>query len=236
MEIAEGELSRQEVKKGIRSLLYPSAGIAERNRGFPWTKRALDMTLAGTGLVLSFPLWGIIALAIKLEDGGPVFYGQERVGKGGELFKSRKFRSMIVESDKEFGPRQAGENDNRVTAIGRLLRATALDELPQLWNILIGDMSFVGPRALLPAEIEVNGGGELIPLEKFPGYEERHRVRPGLTGIAQIYAPRDVPRRHKFRYDLIYIQNQSLRLDLKLIAMSFWITFRAKWEHRGSKI
>jgi len=122
-----------------------------------------------------------------------------------------------------------------MTRIGRFLRATALDEVPQLWNILKGDMSFVGPRALLPEEIEVNGDGELIPLEKIPGYEERHRVRPGLTGLAQIYASRDIPRSQKFKYDLLYIKKQSFWLDLKLIGLSFWITLRGKWEHRGRK-
>jgi lipopolysaccharide/colanic/teichoic acid biosynthesis glycosyltransferase len=96
-------------------------------------------------------------------------------------------------------------------------------------------MSFVGPRALLPGEIEVNGNGELIPLEKIPGYEARHRVRPGLTGLAQVYAPRDIPRRYKFKYDLLYIKKQSFWLDLKLIMLSIWITLRGKWEYRGKK-
>jgi len=111
-----------------------------------------------------------------------------------------------------------------------------MDELPQLWNIFKGDMSFVGPRALVPEEIEVNGLGAAVPLEKIPGYEARHRVRPGLTGVAQVYAARDVPRRHKFRYDLLYIRRQSVWLDLKLILLSFWITFRGRWEHRGRKL
>ena len=119
--------------------------------------------------------------------------------------------------------------------MGGFLRATALDELPQLWNILKGDMSFVGPRALLPAEIELGGNGDLVPLEAIPGYHARHRVRPGLTGVAQVYAARSIPRRQKFRFDLLYIRKQSLWLDLKLIALSFWITARAKWEHRGRK-
>jgi lipopolysaccharide/colanic/teichoic acid biosynthesis glycosyltransferase len=180
-------------------------------------------------------LWLGIALAIKWEDGGPILYGQERVGQRGRKFRSWKFRSMIPNSDEQFGPMQAKEGDDRITRVGRILRSTALDELPQLWNILKGDMSFVGPRALLPEEIEVNGNGELIPLEKIPEYEERHRVRPGLTGLAQIYAPRDIPRRHKFKYDLIYIKNRSFWLDLKLIGLSVWITLRGKWEHRGKK-
>ena len=111
-----------------------------------------------------------------------------------------------------------------------------MDELPQLWNIFRGDMSFVGPRALRPGEIEVTGNGQFEGLEDVPGFQERCRVRPGLTGIAQIFAPRDIPRRHKFRYDRIYIRRQSLGLDLRLVALSFWITFRGRWETRGSKL
>ncbi len=97
-------------------------------------------------------------------------------------------------------------------------------------------MSFVGPRALLPAEIELGGNGEPVPLETIPGYHARHRVRPGLTGVAQVYAPRSLPRRQKFRLDLLYIRKQSLWLDLRLIVLSFWITARGRWEHRGRKL
>jgi lipopolysaccharide/colanic/teichoic acid biosynthesis glycosyltransferase len=175
----------------------------------------------------------LIAAAIKLDDGGPVFYGQERVGQAARRFRSWKFRSMVVGAEQR---RQAAEGDARVTRVGRLLRATALDELPQLWNIFVGEMSFVGPRALLPEEIEVHGRGESVPLEAIPGYEMRHRVRPGLTGVAQVFAPRDLPRRHKFRYDLLYIRRQSFLLDLRLILLSFWITFRGAWERREGKL
>jgi lipopolysaccharide/colanic/teichoic acid biosynthesis glycosyltransferase len=198
-------------------------------------KRTFDAVLAGVGLLVSAPLCALIALAILLEDGRPVFYGQERVGKEGKRFKTWKFRSMVPDSDQKFGPLQAAENDHRITRVGKILRATALDELPQLWNILRGDMSFVGPRALLPEEIEVSGDGQLVPLEEIPGYHKRHVLPPGLTGLAQVYAPRDIPRRHKFRYDLLYIKRQSFWLDLKLIALSFWITFRGKWEARTRK-
>ena len=199
-------------------------------------KRSFDVFLSGLGLLGSAPLWGLIAVCIKVGDGGPVFYGQDRVGVGGRRFKSWKFRSMVPDSDRRFGPLQAADADRRITRVGRLLRATAMDELPQLWNIFKGDMSFVGPRALLPEEIEVSGNGEPIPMERIPGYEARHRVRPGLTGVAQVYAARDIPRRHKFRYDRLYIRRQSFSLDLRLIALSFWITFRGKWEHRGAKL
>lgn len=117
----------------------------------------------------------------------------------------------------------------------RTLRATAMDELPQLWNILKGDLSFVGPRPLMPREIEANGTREAVPLETIPGYTACHAILPGLTGIAQVYAERDVPRRHKFRYDLIYVRRRSFFLDLRLILLSFWITFRGRWDYRGRR-
>jgi lipopolysaccharide/colanic/teichoic acid biosynthesis glycosyltransferase len=202
----------------------------------PAAKRLLDITLSGAGLVLSAPLWLLLAVAIRLEDGGPVFYSQERTGEGGRTFRVWKFRSMVPDAEKHVGALQAAENDPRVTRIGRVMRATAMDELPQLWNIFAGDMSFVGPRALRPGEIEVLGTGRLETLEAVPGYAERCRVRPGLTGIAQIYAPRDIARRNKFRYDRLYIARQGLWLDVRLIAVSFWITFRGRWETRGSKV
>jgi lipopolysaccharide/colanic/teichoic acid biosynthesis glycosyltransferase len=110
-----------------------------------------------------------------------------------------------------------------------------MDELPQLLSIFRGDMSFVGPRALRPGEIEVHGNGRHEALEEVPGFAERCRVPPGLTGVAQIFAPRDIPRRQKFRYDRVYIRRQSFWLDLQLIALSFWITARGTWEVRGRK-
>lgn len=198
-------------------------------------KRALDVTLSGVGLLLSAPIWGLIALAVKLEDGGPVFFSQDRVGIGGKPFRAMKFRSMIPDAEAKVGALQASLNDSRITRVGHLLRATAADELPQLWNIFRGDMSFVGPRALRPGEIEVGSGGEHVRLEDVPGFEARCQVRPGLTGVAQIYAPRDIPRRNKFQYDRIYLRTQSFWLDLRLIALSFWISFRGTWEARERK-
>jgi lipopolysaccharide/colanic/teichoic acid biosynthesis glycosyltransferase len=216
-------------------LVVPAEARARRQPTVPPGKRWFDVILSAVGLLASAPLWGLIALIIKLDDGGPIFYAQERVGKHGRHFRSLKFRSMAPDSDRLFGPRQASEADARITAAGRWLRATAMDELPQLWNILRGDMSFVGPRALMPEEVEVGGFGQVVPLEKIPGYHERHRVTPGLTGVAQIYADRDIPRRHKFKYDLLYVRRQRFGLDVRLILLSFWITFRGKWEVRGPK-
>jgi lipopolysaccharide/colanic/teichoic acid biosynthesis glycosyltransferase len=199
------------------------------------TKRALDVVLSGAGLLMSLPLGALVALAIKLEDGGSVFYGQERVGQSGTAFRVLKFRSMVPNAEAAVGAVQASARDPRVTRVGRVLRATALDELPQLLSIFCGHMSFVGPRALRPGEIEVHGDGRMEALEDVPGFAERCRVRPGLTGVAQVYAPRDLPRRQKFRYDRVYIQRQSFVLDVRLILLSFWITCRGTWEARDRK-
>ena len=198
-------------------------------------KRSLDVTLSGVGLVASAPLWPVIAAAIKLDSRGPIFYAQDRVGEGGRAFTVLKFRSMVADAERTVGPRQAHAADARITRVGRLLRATAMDELPQLVNIFRGDMSFVGPRALRPEEIDSAGDGVPLPLSAVPGFAERCAVPPGLTGIAQIYAPRDVSRRQKFRFDLLYVRRRSFVLDLRLILLSFWITLRGTWEKREKK-
>ena len=199
-------------------------------------KRLFDISLSSLGLIGSAPLWVLFSLAIIIEDGWPLFYSQERVGRNGRVFRALKFRSMIRDAEKETGPVQAVENDPRVTRTGRILRKTAMDELPQLINILKGDMSFVGPRSLRPREKEVHGSADEMNIEDIPGYQERLAVRPGLTGLAQVYLPSDALRREKFRYDLLYIEKQSFLFDLKLIFLSFWITFRGKWESREGKI
>jgi lipopolysaccharide/colanic/teichoic acid biosynthesis glycosyltransferase len=197
-------------------------------------KRLFDLLVSGLGLLLLSPIWALAAGAIKLEDGGPVFFSQARVGRGGRPFKAYKFRSMIVDAGDP--ARQAAENDTRITRVGRVLRATAMDELPQLWNIFRGDMSVVGPRPLMPGEIEAQGDGRLVALEAVPGFSQRHSVRPGLTGLTQVFAPRDVPRARKFRLDLLYIRRGNFCLDLWLVALSFWITLRGRWERREPKV
>jgi lipopolysaccharide/colanic/teichoic acid biosynthesis glycosyltransferase len=199
-------------------------------------KRFFDILLSSAGLIGSSPLWVLFSLAILFEDGLPVFYYQERVGRNGRIFRAIKFRSMVNDAEKNTGPVQAVENDPRVTKTGRILRATAMDELPQLINILKGDMSFVGPRALRPKEKEVHGNPDETDIENVPGYSERLAVKPGLTGPAQVYLPSDAIRKEKFTYDLLYIKNRSFLLDLKLIFLSFWITFRGRWETRDKKI
>ena len=198
-------------------------------------KRLLDVALSGAGLIASSPVWVIVAAAIKIDSRGPVFFTQARVGEGGRQFDAVKFRSMVHGAEAGVGPVQATAHDPRVTRVGRVLRATALDELPQLWNIFRGDMSFVGPRALRPNEIEPAGDGRAVPLEAVPGFTTRCTVTPGLTGLAQIYLRRDVTRRQKFRLDLLYVRRRSFMLDVRLILLSFWITFRGTWEARGQK-
>ncbi|MFA5909834.1 MAG: sugar transferase [Vicinamibacterales bacterium] len=199
-------------------------------------KRLFDLVVSGAGLLILSPVAMLIALAIKLDDGGPVFFKQDRVGLGGRVFSAFKFRSMVVDAERHTGAVQAVANDPRATRVGGVLRATAFDELPQLWNIFRGDMSVVGPRPLRPGEADTTADGRLLPLNAIPGYEARHRVRPGLTGLAQVYAPRDLPRTGKFRYDLLYQRRAGLGLDVRLILMSFWITLRGRWEDRGPKV
>jgi lipopolysaccharide/colanic/teichoic acid biosynthesis glycosyltransferase len=186
-------------------------------------------------LLMSAPISILVAIAIKLEDGGPVFYRQQRWGRWGKRFTVFKFRTMVPDADKKFGLKQASVNDHRITRVGRILRATGFDELPQIVSILRGEMSFVGPRALAVGEIIYDEKGKRVDYENMPGFSGRLAVRPGLTGLATIYIPKDTPVRRKFRYDLYYIRKQSFGLDLRLIALSFWISFRGKWETRQNK-
>jgi lipopolysaccharide/colanic/teichoic acid biosynthesis glycosyltransferase len=199
-------------------------------------KRAIDILVSLTGLIVSAPVWALVAAAIKIEDRGPVFYSQDRVGLHGRVFRTHKFRSMVPDAERHTGPVQAMRDDPRVTRVGVVLRATALDELPQLWNILRGDMSLVGPRPLRPGESDTTADGRHVLLSTIPGYDERHAIRPGLTGLAQVCAPRDVPRTAKFRYDLLYKRRASFCLDMRLLATSFWITARGAWESKDGKV
>lgn len=192
-------------------------------------KRALDVVLASLGLLLSAPLWALIVVAIKLEDGGDVFYRHQRVGKDCKPFTAIKFRTM-VEGD-HYAVRGRPKTE-LITRVGRWIRPTALDELPQLVNVVRGDMSLVGPRPLPRWELSENEG-EPVLLSSIHGYEFRHRVRPGLTGFAQTRVPRDVSYRRKFRYDRLYVKKRSLLLDVGLIAKSVWISVRGRWPEVG---
>ena len=192
-------------------------------------KRGFDISLSLTGLILSFPLWVVASLAIWLEDPGPLLFAKVCVTRGGKGFAQLKFRSMVKEAEKKTGPVLSANTDPRITHSGKLMRKTAMDELPQLLNILRGNMSFVGPRPQRTVLVHTY-------LEEMPHYALRHAQRPGLTGLAQVYGNYYVSPRRKLRYDLIYVRKQSLCLDLKLILLSFWISFRGKWVSMGKKI
>lgn len=196
----------------------------------PIYKRPFDLIVLFLAHLILLPIWLliwiVIPLLIWLNDKGPVFYGQKRVGRGGKEFMVFKFRTMVKDADRN-GPTWTLEGDPRVTRVGRILRKTALDELPSLLSILKGDMSFVGPRALAMEEQKF--------LEKtISGFEKRLSVRPGLTGLSQVYNRDDEPRR-KLRYDLKYIENMNLWLDLKLMLLSVWNTITARWDRRKGK-
>ena len=198
-------------------------------------KRVFDFSLALFGLCISAPLWIIMGFAIFIEDGLPIFYAQDRIGKDGIIFNCFKFRSMIKCADKEYGMKQSfGDKDMRYTRVGKLLRSVAMDELPQLINILKGNMSFVGPRPLRLIEKEI-GDDVYNCIFEIEGFKERSCVIPGLTGIGQIYLPHWVKREERFKYDIWYCQNQSFKLDLYIIFVSFFITFVGRWEAEGRR-
>ena len=181
-----------------------------------WTrmmKRTIDLTLAAALALVSFPAMILTALAIWLEDGAPVLYCQERVGENGRPFTLCKFRSMRKDAEKSGRPVWAKDGDDRITRVGRFIRKTRLDELPQLWNVGLGDMSFVGPRPERPYFVE-----ELA--REIPFYQQRHAVKPGLTGWAQVkyrYGSSLEDAMEKLRYDLYYIKHLSITFDLTIV-------------------
>jgi sugar transferase (PEP-CTERM system associated) len=176
-------------------------------------KRTIDLVLAVVGLLLTLPLMGLIALAIRLDSRGPVLFRQERVGQGGRIFVLGKFRSMDADAEERSGPVWASAHDPRVTRIGRILRKTRLDELPQLIQILRGEMSFIGPRPERPEFVQ-------LLQRKIPFYMERLSVKPGLSGWAQVRCPYGASVEdalEKLQYDLYYIKNLSPFLDLLIL-------------------
>jgi exopolysaccharide biosynthesis polyprenyl glycosylphosphotransferase len=184
-------------------------------------KRIFDVIFSLFLIILFFPFWFLIPLLIFLEDGRPIFYLQERVGKDNKIFKLIKFRSMKKDAEKK-GPQWAKVEDERVTRVGKILRKFHLDEIPQLFNVLKGEISLVGPRAERPEFVE-------ILKEKIPFYEFRHIIKPGITGWAQInfgYARSVEDSLKKFEYDLYYIKNRSLFLDFKILLKTFQIWFK----------
>jgi sugar transferase (PEP-CTERM system associated) len=176
-------------------------------------KRAFDLAASTVILLLAWPIMLLVALAIRVESRGPVIYRQQRVGMNGEPFKLMKFRSMYDAEESDEPASWTLQNDPRVTRVGTFIRKTRLDELPQLFNVLRGDMSFVGPRPERPVFV-----GELT--ERIPYYDQRHRVKPGITGWAQLCYPYGASvqdAKEKLQYDLYYLKNHSLLLDLIIL-------------------
>jgi lipopolysaccharide/colanic/teichoic acid biosynthesis glycosyltransferase len=185
-------------------------------------KRAFDLSLAGLGTILSAPVWILTAFLVWFEDPGPILFIKNSVGKGGVNFRQFKFRTMVAGAEDSTGPVLSTEADERVLTVGRFLRKTALDELPQLLNILFGQMSFVGPRPQRTVLVHEY-------LEAIPEYAERHRVLPGLAGLAQVAGDYYLTPRQKLRFDRLYIQHASLGFDLKLLFLAFLIAFWYRW-------
>lgn len=196
--------------------LYPSSLIFSNGfKGaalFKKIKRGIDIIFSIIGLVIFSPLCVLIAAAIKIDSRGPILYRQERVGEDGKTFGLLKFRSMRTDAEKD-GPVWAMENDQRITRVGKIIRKLRFDEIPQMINVIKGEMSFVGPRPERPFFVE--------KLKKeIPFYSHRHAVKPGITGWAQLYYPYGASKEdalEKLKYDLYYIKNMSLFLDLTII-------------------
>jgi len=192
----------------------------------PWeafVKRAIDIAFSLSVIVMGLPLWLIVALVVKLDSAGPVFYSQVRTGKRGKEFRLYKFRTMVTDADKG-GPNWCQKDDPRVTKVGRFLRKSHLDEIPQFWNVLKGEMSLVGPRPEQP--FFVDKFTKMIPY-----YSRRLIVRPGITGWWQIkyepYMESVEEIENRIKDDFYYIENMSLKLDLEIIMRTFFLLFRS---------
>jgi exopolysaccharide biosynthesis polyprenyl glycosylphosphotransferase len=190
-------------------------------------KRAMDVAVSAILLVALAPLFALVGLLIKVTSPGRAFYAQERVGRGGRLFRILKFRTMRADAETGGGELLAAPDDPRVTPVGRWLRALRIDELPQLWNVLKGDMSLVGPRPERPGRTALFHG-------KLPGYDLRHHVRPGITGLAQIYGHYHSHPREKLRFDLAYIYNYTVGLDVAILVRTICRVLTTRSTHMGS--
>lgn len=233
--------------------LGPKTGLSASERRNAAVKRALDVTLASFGLLVLLPVFGLVALAIRLDSPGPIFYGQIRVGMNrrrgangggtgnghtpsidrreragyGQPFKIYKFRSMVTDAEKNTGPVWAAKSDSRITRVGAFLRKTRLDETPQLWNVLRGEMSIVGPRPERPTFVV-----ELT--QSLPDYPRRCDTLPGITGLAQVKWQYDTSIEtvnRKLEYDLYYVRHRRLLLDLKIMAATVKVMARGDGAH-----
>lgn len=211
------------VKASENLNLFDTPLYLNRNMGMTfWQrffKRTADIILSAFSLLVLSPVFLVTAIAIRKEDGGPVFYRQERCTLNGEKFMILKFRSMIVDAEKDGKPHPAGENDDRITKVGRIIRATRIDELPQLINILKGDMSIVGPRPERVEHVEKYS-------EDIPEFIFRTKVKGGLTGYAQVYGKYNTSALDKLKMDMIYIENYSLLLDVQIMFETIRVIFQ----------
>jgi lipopolysaccharide/colanic/teichoic acid biosynthesis glycosyltransferase len=194
----------------------------------PWeraAKRALDVTGAAVGLALSAPVIGVAALLIKQEDGGPVLFRQERVGRDGAPFEVLKLRTMVVDAESKGAGYAVDADDPRILMVGDLLRRTSIDELPQFWNVLVGEMSLVGPRPTLQYQVD--------------RYTDRQRrrleVKPGLTGWAQIHGRASLPWAERIELDVWYVERQSLRLDLSIMVRTVGTLLSRSGTYKGEQ-
>ena len=189
-----------------------------------YLKRVIDLIIAVPSIMLFSPFWFIISILIKIDSSGPVLYKQNRIGENNTTFTIRKFRSMLYDAEKDSGPVWAADEDPRITRVGAWLRRFRLDEIPQLINVIKGEMSIIGPRPERPFFIDKL-------MQEFPFYYRRHKVRPGITGWSQIKQPydRDIDDvRKKLKYDFYYIENLSFSLDIKILASTFWVMLSGK--------
>ena len=195
--------------------------LMSRNRGLTLEQRAVkrffDILLSLAGIIITLPITFICAVAIKFDDGGPVFYRQNRITQNGKIFNIIKFRSMRTDAEAD-GAKKAVNDDERITRVGKIIRAFRIDELPQFINVLLGDMSIVGPR---PERIE----NVYEYSSKYPEFELRNKVKAGLTGLAQLYGKYNTSPEDKLHMDLTYIENYSLPLDIKLMVLTFKVLF-----------
>ena len=233
-------------------MILPSELVARRKpsdpRSYALLKRSLDVILSIAGMILISPVFAVVVLLIKLDSRGSIFYAQERIGLNrrrsrnggpatgpdrrrsdsfGQPFTIYKLRSMVVDAERHTGPVWATAKDSRITRVGRFLRKTRMDETPQLWNVLKGDMSLVGPRPERPVFVTSLA-------ESLPEYPMRYQARPGLTGLAQVKSKYDSSIEtvnRKLRYDLYYVRHGRLLLDLKIMAATLKVVARGEGAH-----
>jgi lipopolysaccharide/colanic/teichoic acid biosynthesis glycosyltransferase len=213
----------EELRAAVREHFQDLREIAENSGAkapfwYLAVKRCMDIFVSVIGLILLSPVFLIVAALIKSNSRGPVFFGQERVGKDGKLFKMYKFRTMVIDAEKKTGPVWAAENDPRITAVGRFLRKNRIDEFPQLLNVIRGNMTMVGPRPERPFFVDHF-------MERIPGYSRRLDVTPGITGLAQLrngYDRNATDVILKLKYDVTYIRNMKMSTDLRLLAETFF--------------